>query len=130
MSEIGNSNRITRAYLDQLLIETRYMDSETPDLTFRLFGETFVFSYQAEDTAARIKLLCDTYEHGEKTESAVLLDHEFVKSDNNPFVFEDRNPKYPVLKEEILSGYTRHGYLFIDCNNRATACTDEYMVES
>ena len=41
MSEIGNSNRITRAYLDQLLIETRYMDSETPDLTFRLFGETF-----------------------------------------------------------------------------------------
>ena len=93
-------------------------------------GETFVFSYQAEDTAARIKLLCDTYEHGEKTESAVLLDHEFVKSDNNPFVFEDRNPKYPVLKEEILSGYPRHGYLFIDCNNRATACTDEYMVES
>ena len=41
MSEIGNSNRITRAYLDRLLIETRYMDSETPDLTFRLFGETF-----------------------------------------------------------------------------------------
>ena len=93
-------------------------------------GETFVFSYQAEDTAARIKLLCDTYEHGEKTESVVLLDHEFVKSDNNPFVFENRNPKYPVLKEEILSGYPRHGYLFIDCNNRATACTDEYMVKS
>ena len=41
MSDIGNSNRITRAYLDQLMIETRYMDSETPDLTFRLFGETF-----------------------------------------------------------------------------------------
>ena len=41
MSEIGNSNRITRAYLDRLLIETRYMDSETPDLTFRLFGESF-----------------------------------------------------------------------------------------
>ena len=41
MSDIGNSNRITRAYLDQLLIETRYMDSETPDLTFRLFGEDF-----------------------------------------------------------------------------------------
>jgi len=41
MSDIGNSNRITRAYLDQLMIETRYMDSETPDLTYRLFGETF-----------------------------------------------------------------------------------------
>ena len=41
MSDTGNSNRITRAYLDQLLIETRYMDSETPDLTFRLFGEEF-----------------------------------------------------------------------------------------
>ena len=41
MSETGNSNRITRAYLDRLLIETRFMDSETPDLTFRLFGETF-----------------------------------------------------------------------------------------
>lgn len=41
MSDNGNSNRITREYLDSLMIETRYMDSETPDLTFRLFGETF-----------------------------------------------------------------------------------------
>ena len=41
MSDIGNSNRITRAYLDQLMIETRYLDSESPDLTFQLFGETF-----------------------------------------------------------------------------------------
>ena len=41
MSDTGNSNRITRAYLDQLMIETRYMDSESPDLTFRLFGENF-----------------------------------------------------------------------------------------
>ena len=41
MSDHGNSNRITREYLDSLMIETRYMDSETPDLTFRLFGETF-----------------------------------------------------------------------------------------
>ncbi len=41
MADNGNSNLITRAYLDSLLIETRYMDSETPDLTFRLFGETF-----------------------------------------------------------------------------------------
>ena len=41
MADIGNSNRITRDYLDSLLIETRYMDAEVPDLTFRLFGETF-----------------------------------------------------------------------------------------
>lgn len=41
MSDIGNSNRITRAWLDSLLIETRYMDAEVPDLSFRLFGETF-----------------------------------------------------------------------------------------
>ena len=41
MPDNGNSNRITREYLDSLMIETRYMDSETPDLTFRLFGETF-----------------------------------------------------------------------------------------
>ena len=38
MSDIGNSNRISRAYLDSLLIETRYMDSETPSIDFELFG--------------------------------------------------------------------------------------------
>lgn len=38
---IGNSNRITREYLDSLLIETRYMDSMNPTLTYTLFGETF-----------------------------------------------------------------------------------------
>ena len=41
MAETGNSNRITREYLDSLRIETRYMDAEVPDLSFRLFGETF-----------------------------------------------------------------------------------------
>ena len=41
MSDTGNSNRITREYLDRMLIETRYMDAEIPDLTYRLFGETF-----------------------------------------------------------------------------------------
>ena len=38
MSEIGNSNRITRAYLDSLLIETRYMDSGFPCTDFSLYG--------------------------------------------------------------------------------------------
>ncbi len=39
MSETGNSNRISRDYLDSLLIETRYMDSVTPDIHFELFGK-------------------------------------------------------------------------------------------
>ena len=41
MSDIGNSNRIARAYIDSLRIETRYMDSTIPDLTFSLYGQTF-----------------------------------------------------------------------------------------
>ncbi len=41
MADTGNSNRITREYLDSLLIETRYVDSCTPSLTFSLYGETF-----------------------------------------------------------------------------------------
>ena len=92
--------------------------------------ETFIFSYQAERTADRIKLLCDTYVYGEKTESAVLFDHEFVKSHDNSFFRRNTDPVYPVLREEILTDYPRHGYLFIDCSNEVTACTDEYMVES
>ncbi len=39
MSDIGNSNRISREYLDSLLIETRYMDAEIPELTLELFGQ-------------------------------------------------------------------------------------------
>lgn len=38
---IGNSNTITREYLDSLLIETRYMNSKVPDLTYELYGKTF-----------------------------------------------------------------------------------------
>lgn len=41
MSNIDNSNTISRAYLDSLLIETRYMNSAVPDTTFHLYGETF-----------------------------------------------------------------------------------------
>ena len=41
MSQAGNSNRITRNYLDSLLIETRYMNSDNPDTGFTLYGETF-----------------------------------------------------------------------------------------
>ena len=41
MSETGNSNRISREYMDSLLIETRYMDSGNPVMDFELFGERF-----------------------------------------------------------------------------------------
>ena len=41
MSDTGNSNQITRNYLDSLLVETRYMDACIPDTAFELFGERF-----------------------------------------------------------------------------------------
>ena len=41
MAQAGNSNTITRNYLESLLIETRYMNSTNPDTTFTLYGETF-----------------------------------------------------------------------------------------
>ena len=37
----GNSNVITREYLDSLLIETRYMNSNNPDRTMTLYGRKF-----------------------------------------------------------------------------------------
>lgn len=37
----GNSNRITRKYLDSLLIETRYMNAKNPTTEFELFGRQF-----------------------------------------------------------------------------------------
>ena len=38
---IGNSNRISREYIDSLRIETRYMDAVSPCIDFTLYGETF-----------------------------------------------------------------------------------------
>ena len=37
----GNSNAITRRYLDSLLIETRYMNSTFPDTEMTLYGKKF-----------------------------------------------------------------------------------------
>lgn len=37
----SNSDKITRDYLDSLLIETRYLDSVIPDTTLNLFGHSF-----------------------------------------------------------------------------------------
>ena len=39
MSDIGNSNRISREYIDSLRIETRYMDAANPTLDFELYGQ-------------------------------------------------------------------------------------------
>lgn len=36
-----DSDKITRDYLDSLLIETRYLDSVIPDTSFQLFGHRF-----------------------------------------------------------------------------------------
>lgn len=41
VKERGNANDITRAYMDGLLIESRYIDSCVPDTTFELYGKTF-----------------------------------------------------------------------------------------
>ena len=37
----GNSNIITRKYLDSLLIQTRYMNADYPDPSFELYGKEF-----------------------------------------------------------------------------------------
>ena len=37
----GDSDQITRDYFDSLLLEMRHIDSEKPDTSFSLFGETF-----------------------------------------------------------------------------------------
>ena len=41
MSDIGNSNRIAREYIDSLRVETRYLDAEFPTTAFELYGERF-----------------------------------------------------------------------------------------
>ena len=41
MALTGNSNIITRKYLDSLLIETRYMNSSVPDQSLTLYGKHF-----------------------------------------------------------------------------------------
>mgnify|MGYP003415181717 CR=1 FL=1 len=41
MEYSANSDKITRDYLDSLLLETRYLDSDIPSTEFTLFGEKF-----------------------------------------------------------------------------------------
>ncbi len=37
----GDANQITRAYMDGILIETKFIDSCVPDTSFNLYGKTF-----------------------------------------------------------------------------------------
>ena len=39
--DIGNSNRISREYIDSLRVETRYLDAVCPTIDFELYGERF-----------------------------------------------------------------------------------------
>ncbi len=41
MTNPADSNEITRAAFDRILMKTRYIDSELPDTSFRLWGHTF-----------------------------------------------------------------------------------------
>lgn len=41
MEYSSNSDKITREYFDSLLLETRYLDSDTPSTQMELFGKTF-----------------------------------------------------------------------------------------
>lgn len=41
MEYSANSDKITRDYLDSLLLETRYLDSDIPSTEFTLYGEKF-----------------------------------------------------------------------------------------
>ena len=84
---------------------------------------TFVFSYQADAAFDRVKLCCDTYQHGEKTAEKILIDHEFVKSPETAHLYS--TDSYQI---EIPPGQDHRGYLFIDCNNRTTVLTDEYEI--
>jgi len=37
----ADSNIITRDYFDSILLESRYIDADLPDISFELFGEKF-----------------------------------------------------------------------------------------
>ncbi|MCQ2575821.1 MAG: alpha-hydroxy-acid oxidizing protein [Treponema sp.] len=41
MEYTSNSDKITRDYFDSLLLESRYLDSDTPTTKYELFGRTF-----------------------------------------------------------------------------------------
>ncbi len=56
----GDSNEITRQYLDSILLKTRYIDSDLPDLSTTIFGRKF----DTPITTAALSHLEKTYPHG------------------------------------------------------------------
>lgn len=56
----GNSDQITRDYLDSLLLEMRHLDSKRPDTTLRLYGEVF----DTPIMMAALSHLNNIHEHG------------------------------------------------------------------
>lgn len=56
----GNSNEITRAYFDKILVKTRYIDSELPDMSVELFGKR----YATPIATAALSHLNGTHEKG------------------------------------------------------------------
>lgn len=77
MSRIGNSNAITRDYLDSLLIETRYIDSKTPDTKFELYGEEFASPIMTTALSHLDKFMfpgaTDAYIKGAAAAGAILM---------------------------------------------------------
>ena len=53
MTYSSNSDVITRDYFDSILLESRYIDADLPDISFELFGERFSTPIMTEDQYGR-----------------------------------------------------------------------------
>ena len=91
----GDSNRITRKYMDSLLIETRYMNSACPDLTMQLYGRKFSSPIM---TAALSHLDHFMFE-GAILAVGIDIDHPFAE-DGSPDVV-DGYEMTPVRTQEM-----------------------------
>ena len=110
MSEIGNSNRISREYIDSLLIETRHMDSTNPNYEFELYGEKFASPIM---TAALSHLdhrlgdgAAEAFAKGAKAANAVLW-YGMAEDEE----IERLGKIYPKMVE-IIKPYTDRDILF------------------
>ena len=99
-------------------------------------SETFVFSYQIDESCKRIKLYSDTYSQGEKIQTSLLLTYDFKQPNdyddppNEILLPEESGQNMPAMRERLLTGYPKQGLLFFDCVNRHITLSDEYYVES
>lgn len=74
MEYSSNSDKITRDYFDSLLLETRYLDSQTPSTKMELFGNTFdtpVMTAALSHLGNTAKNGMITYAEGAKLSNAV-----------------------------------------------------------